>query len=162
MTFTVRLYNCQEFQEISLMMAKLMQNSLLNAKTRYQLLATVIGKSFGDIFLLILYYICTYAVNIITFGHGVGVGWLSPTLTKIQGPETPLDFQVNIDEISWLGSMLGLGSLCGNLTVAILLERMGRKFCIYLLAGPYAVSTNNKIIVNNLYKVFQYYSVCGS
>ncbi|KAH8403339.1 hypothetical protein KR222_011077 [Zaprionus bogoriensis] len=100
-------------------MTKFLQNSLLNPKTRYQLLATVI-------------------VNIITFGHGVGVGWLSPTLTKIQSADTPLDFQVNIDEISWLGSMLGLGSLCGNLTIAILLERMGRKFCIYLLAGPYA------------------------
>jgi len=31
-------------------------------------------------------------VNIITFGHGVGVGWLSPTLTKIQTPDSPLDF----------------------------------------------------------------------
>ncbi|KAM8716073.1 hypothetical protein ACLKA7_003025 [Drosophila subpalustris] len=100
-------------------MAKFMQNSLLNPKTRYQLLATII-------------------VNIITFAHGVGIGWLSPTLTKIQGPDSPLDFQVTIDEISWLGSMLGLGSLCGNLTIAFLLERMGRKFCIYLLAGPYA------------------------
>ncbi|XP_064541801.1 facilitated trehalose transporter Tret1-2 homolog [Drosophila montana] len=100
-------------------MSNFLQNSLLNQKTRYQLLATVI-------------------VNIITFGHGVGVGWLSPTLTKIQTPDTPLDFQVGIDEISWLGSMLGLGSLFGNLTIAFLLERMGRKFCIYLLAGPYA------------------------
>ncbi|KAH8262834.1 hypothetical protein KR044_000805 [Drosophila immigrans] len=100
-------------------MSKLLQGSLLNPKTRYQLLATVI-------------------VNIITFGHGVGVGWLSPTLTKIQSPDSPLSFQVTIDEISWLGSMLGLGSLCGNLTIAFLLERMGRKFCIYLLAVPYA------------------------
>ncbi|ALC39241.1 CG14606, partial [Drosophila busckii] len=74
----------------------------------------------------------------ITFAHGVGVGWLSPTLTTIQTAQSPLDFQVNIDEVSWLGSMLGLGSLCGNLTIALLLERMGRKFCIYLLAGPYA------------------------
>ncbi|XP_030383922.1 LOW QUALITY PROTEIN: facilitated trehalose transporter Tret1 [Scaptodrosophila lebanonensis] len=95
-------------------------NSLLQVKTRYQLLATII-------------------VNIITFGHGVGVGWLSPTLAKIQTPDqTPLAFQVGIDEISWLGSMLGLGSLCGNLTIALLLERMGRKFCLYLMAGPYA------------------------
>lgn len=70
----------------------------------------------------------------------MGVGWLSPTLSKIQTPDTPLDFQVDIAEISWLGSMLGLGSLFGNLTIAFLLERMGRKFCIYLLAGPYAVS----------------------
>ncbi|KAH8263138.1 hypothetical protein KR044_005135 [Drosophila immigrans] len=101
-------------------MSKLLQSSLLNPKTRYQLLATII-------------------VNIITFGHGVGVGWLSPTLTKIQNPDnSPLSFPVTIDEISWLGSMLGLGSLCGNLTIAFLIERMGRKFCIYLLAGPYA------------------------
>lgn len=89
--------------------------------------------------ILILIYICRL-VNIITFGHGFGVGWLSPTLTKIQGADTPLNFPVNIDEISWLGSMLGLGSLCGNLTIAIFMERLGRKFCIYLLAGPYAVS----------------------
>ncbi|XP_015036171.2 facilitated trehalose transporter Tret1-like [Drosophila pseudoobscura] len=100
-------------------MTRVFQNSLLQAKTRYQLLATVI-------------------VNIITFGHGVGVGWLSPTLTRIQAPDSPLDFAVNIDEISWLGSMIGLGNLAGNLAIAFLLERTGRKFCIYLLAGPYA------------------------
>ncbi|EDW85307.1 uncharacterized protein Dwil_GK18460 [Drosophila willistoni] len=100
-------------------MNKFFKNSLLQPQTRYQLLATVI-------------------VNIITFGHGVGVGWLSPTLTKISTSNSPLDFEVGISEISWLGSMLGLGSLCGNLTIAFLLERMGRKFCIYLLAGPYA------------------------
>lgn len=79
-------------------------------------------------------------MNIITFGHGVGVGWLSPTLTKITGDDSPLKFPVNIDEVSWLGSMLGLGSLLGNLTIALLIERAGRKFCIYLMAGPYAVS----------------------
>ncbi|KAH8263139.1 hypothetical protein KR044_005136 [Drosophila immigrans] len=100
-------------------MSKLSQDSLLNPKTRYQLLATVI-------------------VSIITFGHGLGVGWLSPTLTTIQSPDSPLSFKVTIDEISWMGSMIGLGSLCGNLTIAFLLERMGRKFCIYLLAVPYA------------------------
>ncbi|KAH8283131.1 hypothetical protein KR054_012329, partial [Drosophila jambulina] len=101
-------------------MKKLFQNSLLQQKTRYQLLATVL-------------------VNIITFGHGIGVGWLSPTLTKIQHPDSPLEFKVNLAEISWLGSMLGLGSLCGNLTIALLIERAGRKFCLYLIAVPYAI-----------------------
>ncbi|XP_034667866.1 facilitated trehalose transporter Tret1-like [Drosophila subobscura] len=100
-------------------MAKIFQNSLLQSKTRYQLLATVI-------------------VNIITFGHGFGVGWLSPTLAKIQSPDSPLDFAVNIDEISWLGSMIGIGGMAGNLTIGLLLERIGRKLCIYMLAGPYA------------------------
>lgn len=55
--------------------------------------------------------------------------------------------------------MLGLGSLCGNLTVAILLERMGRKFCIYLLAVPYAVSI--KTIIKDVPKPFISYSVYG-
>ncbi|XP_062123495.1 facilitated trehalose transporter Tret1-like [Drosophila sulfurigaster albostrigata] len=100
-------------------MSRLLQSSLLSPKTRYQLLATII-------------------VNISTFSHGVGIGWLSPTLAKIQSSNSPLSFQLTIDEISWLGSMLGLGSLCGNLTIGFLLERMGRKFCIYLLAVPYA------------------------
>ncbi|XP_017090549.2 facilitated trehalose transporter Tret1-like isoform X1 [Drosophila bipectinata] len=100
-------------------MANLLNNRFLKRETRYQFLATII-------------------VNIITFAHGIGLGWLSPTLTKIQTTDSPLDFAVNIDEISWLGSMLGLGSLCGNLVIGFLLERAGRKFFLYLLAAPYA------------------------
>ncbi|BFF96066.1 facilitated trehalose transporter Tret1-like [Drosophila madeirensis] len=92
-------------------MTKIFQNSLLQRKTRYQLLATVI-------------------VNIITFGHGFGVGWLSPTLGYIQSTDSPLDLAVNIDEISWLGSMIGIGGMAGNLIIGLLLDRIGRKFCI--------------------------------
>ncbi|KAH8241422.1 hypothetical protein KR026_002450 [Drosophila bipectinata] len=100
-------------------MASILKSRFLKPQTRYQFLATII-------------------VNIITFAHGIVLGWLSPTLTKIQTPDTPLDFEVNIDEISWLGSMLGLGSLSGNLVIVFLLERAGRKFFLYLLAVPYA------------------------
>ncbi|KAH8267461.1 hypothetical protein KR018_005248 [Drosophila ironensis] len=123
-------------------MSKMFQNSLMQPKTRYQLLATII-------------------VNIITFGHGVGVGWLSPTLTKIQQSDSPLEFQVNIDEISWLGSMLGLGSLCGNLTIALLIERAGRKFCIYLLAGPYACLWILIYCASNVYFLYAARFLCG-
>ncbi|EDV32928.2 uncharacterized protein Dana_GF22441 [Drosophila ananassae] len=100
-------------------MRQFLKSRFLKRETRYQFLGTII-------------------VNIITFAHGIGLGWLSPTLTKIQTPNSPLDFKVNIDEISWLGSMLGLGSLCGNLAIGFLLERAGRKFFLYLLAAPYA------------------------
>lgn len=44
--------------------------------------------------------------------------------------------------------MLGLGSLCGNLTIAMLIERAGRKFCLYLMAGPYAVGKYAKLVVS--------------
>ncbi|KRJ97188.1 facilitated trehalose transporter Tret1 isoform X1 [Drosophila yakuba] len=124
-------------------MAKFFENSLLQHKTRYQLLATVI------------------AVNIITFGHGVGVGWLSPTLTKIQTPDSPLDFEVNLAQISWLGSMLGLGSLCGNLTIALLIERAGRKFCLYLMAGPYACIWILIYCASNVYYLYAARFLCG-
>ncbi|KAH8250909.1 hypothetical protein KR038_003450 [Drosophila bunnanda] len=123
-------------------MAKFFQNSLLQHKTRYQLLATVI-------------------VNIITFGHGVGVGWLSPTLTKIQHPDSPLAFRVNLAEISWLGSMLGLGSLCGNLTIALLIERAGRKFCLYLIALPYACLWVLIYCASNVYFLYAARFLCG-
>ncbi|XP_039502631.1 facilitated trehalose transporter Tret1 [Drosophila santomea] len=123
-------------------MAKFFENSLLQHKTRYQLLATVI-------------------VNIITFGHGVGVGWLSPTLTKIQTPDSPLDFEVNLAQISWLGSMLGLGSLCGNLTIALLIERAGRKFCLYLMAGPYACIWILIYCASNVYYLYAARFLCG-
>lgn len=92
------------------------------------------------------------------------MGWLSPTLTKIKDPETPLSFQVGIAEVSWLGSMLGLGYLGGNLTMVIFLERLGRKFCIYLLAGPYAVSITKyctgKLL--GLHKFNTFFSAYGS
>ncbi|KAH8334199.1 hypothetical protein KR059_007444 [Drosophila kikkawai] len=123
-------------------MTKLFQNSLLQQKTRYQLLATVI-------------------VNIITFGHGIGVGWLSPTLTKIQRPDSPLEFTVNLAEISWLGSMLGLGSLCGNLTIALLIERAGRKFCLYLIAVPYACLWVLIYCASNVYFLYAARFLCG-
>ncbi|EDW54126.1 GM18408 [Drosophila sechellia] len=123
-------------------MATFFENSLLQHKTRYQLLATVI-------------------VNIITFGHGVGVGWLSPTLTKIQTLDSPLDFEVNLAEISWLGSMLGLGSLCGNLTIALLIERAGRKFGLYLMAGPYACIWILIYCASNVYYLYAARFLCG-
>ncbi|XP_016964749.1 facilitated trehalose transporter Tret1 [Drosophila biarmipes] len=123
-------------------MVSIFKNSLLQAHTRYQLLATLI-------------------VNIITFGHGLGVGWLSPTLTKIQTPDSPLGFEVNIDEISWMGSMLGLGSLAGNLVVAFLLERAGRKFCIYLLAVPYACLWIFIYSASNIYFLYAARFLCG-
>lgn len=146
-------------------MTKFLENSLLNPNTRYQLLATIIGMSClkDNCICSLMFCFTQQLVNIITFGHGFGVGWLSPTLTKIKGSDSPLSFHVGIDELSWLGSMLGLGSLCGNLTIAISLERLGRKFCIYLVAGPYAVSkTKITQLSDSFHRLIKFYSAFGS
>ncbi|KAH8310263.1 hypothetical protein KR044_000325 [Drosophila immigrans] len=71
-----------------------------------------------------------------TFTHGVGVGWLAPSLPRLGSEETPLDKPISIDQVSWVGSLIGLGALTGNIIFGLLLDRLGRKMCMYLLAIP--------------------------
>lgn len=93
-------------------------NSILNRNFRYQLLATV-------------------TISILLYSHGVGLGWLSPTLSILQSESSPLDFPVSVDEASWIGSLLGLGSLCGNIVIGCLQNIIGRKLCLYVIALPH-------------------------
>lgn len=76
----------------------------------------------------------------LTFAHGVATGWISPTLLKLQSDDSPTNFVVTVEEVSWIGSLFGLGSLCGNILFGLLLNRIGRKWCMYLIALPYLVS----------------------
>ncbi|XP_075151786.1 facilitated trehalose transporter Tret1-like [Haematobia irritans] len=95
-------------------------NSILNSQFRHQLLATL-------------------TVCIMMFSHGVGLGWLSPTLSKLQSDSSPLHFTVSVEDASWIGSLLGLGSLCGNIVIGFLQNIIGRKVCMYILAVPHVV-----------------------
>ncbi|XP_022232404.2 facilitated trehalose transporter Tret1 [Drosophila obscura] len=92
---------------------------LLNRRNRYQLLTTLI-------------------INLISVSHGIGIGWLSPTLRKLQS-NSPIGFEVNSEfEISWVGSMLGMGSVTGNILIGTLLGRLGSKRCLLFLAIPHS------------------------
>ncbi|KAH8278449.1 hypothetical protein KR018_003426 [Drosophila ironensis] len=71
-----------------------------------------------------------------TLTHGVGVGWLSPSLRLLGSDHSPLGEPLTIGEASWVGSLIGLGSLSGNLIFGLLLDRLGRKLCMYFLAIP--------------------------
>ncbi|KAM8716074.1 hypothetical protein ACLKA7_003026 [Drosophila subpalustris] len=93
-------------------------NCLLNRRNRVQFLAT-------------------FLVNISTFAHGVGIGWMSTVMRDLQSPDSPLNFAVFVEEISWIGSLLGIGSIIGNLLAGFLQDRIGRKPVLYALAVPY-------------------------
>ncbi|KNC32811.1 putative facilitated trehalose transporter Tret1-2 [Lucilia cuprina] len=95
-------------------------SSVLNRKYRNQLLATI-------------------AVQILTFAHGIAIGWTSPTLLKLQSSDSPTNFVVSVEQASWIGSLFGLGSLVGNL-FGFLLNRIGRKWCLYLMSLPYIIA----------------------
>uniref|UniRef100_A0A1A9Z6K2 Major facilitator superfamily (MFS) profile domain-containing protein n=1 Tax=Glossina pallidipes TaxID=7398 RepID=A0A1A9Z6K2_GLOPL len=91
--------------------------SILNINYRYQLFAAL-------------------TVQLITFTHGISTGWLSPTLFHLQNDHTAPDFTLSVTQISWIGSLFGLGSLLGNIMFGVLLDRIGRKWCMYMLALP--------------------------
>ncbi|XP_064541799.1 facilitated trehalose transporter Tret1 isoform X2 [Drosophila montana] len=93
-------------------------NCLLNRRNRYQFLAT-------------------FLVNISTFAHGIGIGWMSPVMRQLQTPESPLSFGVFVEELSWIGSLLGIGSVIGNLLAGFLQDRIGRKPVMFALTVPY-------------------------
>ncbi|XP_036224881.2 facilitated trehalose transporter Tret1 [Bactrocera oleae] len=78
------------------------------------------------------------SVTIITFCHGIGLGWFAPMLFKLQTPaESPLDFEVSVEQGSWMGALVCLGSLIANVFFGYLLDIIGRKACIYCLAVPH-------------------------
>ncbi|XP_053955055.1 uncharacterized protein LOC128861157 [Anastrepha ludens] len=79
----------------------------------------------------------TLTAHIMTLSHGIGIGWLSPTLLILQSPQTPLNFKVTVDDVSWIGSIFGLGSLCSNIFFGLTADRLGRKTNMYLLGLPH-------------------------
>lgn len=62
-------------------------------------------------------------------------------LTKFQSPtETPLGFTATVEEGSWIGALVCAGGVTGNLIFGVLLDLIGRKACIYILAIPHMAS----------------------
>ncbi|KAH8403347.1 hypothetical protein KR222_011080, partial [Zaprionus bogoriensis] len=78
-----------------------------------------------------------FSVTLSTFAHGIGVGWMAPVMRELQTEHSPFSFAVFVEELSWIGSLLGIGSVIGNLLAGLLQDRIGRKPVMYALAVPY-------------------------
>ncbi|XP_030387444.1 facilitated trehalose transporter Tret1-like [Scaptodrosophila lebanonensis] len=94
------------------------QNCLLRRRNRIQFLAT-------------------FLINILTFIHGLGVGWMSPVMRDLKTEDSPLSFSVVVEEISWIGSVLGIGNVIGNILVGLMQNRVGRKLVLHSIAIPH-------------------------
>ncbi|XP_017487955.1 PREDICTED: facilitated trehalose transporter Tret1-like, partial [Rhagoletis zephyria] len=79
----------------------------------------------------------TVVAHIMTFTHGISLGWLSPIIQVLQSPDSPLNFTITTDQVSWIGSLFGIGFLVGNIFFGLTLDRLGRKVNMYLLAIPH-------------------------
>ncbi|XP_017075855.1 LOW QUALITY PROTEIN: facilitated trehalose transporter Tret1 [Drosophila eugracilis] len=78
------------------------------------------------------------SATLITFCHGIALGWLSPMLPKLMSSEeTPLPFWIDVAEASWLGAVISIGGISGNFSFSYIMNRFGRKVSIYALAVPH-------------------------
>jgi len=53
--------------------------------------------------------------------------------------QSPLAFPVLVEDVSWIGSLVGIGSMLGNILAGILMNRIGRKLVMFGVAFPYMV-----------------------
>ncbi|XP_067006762.2 facilitated trehalose transporter Tret1 [Anabrus simplex] len=66
---------------------------------------------------------------------GSSMGWMSPTQTKLEAPDAFLP--LTGDQLSWVGSLLALGTGLGPIPAGILADRIGRKWTLLGLAVPF-------------------------
>lgn len=86
--------------------------------------------------------LATFAVNILMFSHGIGLGWITPVLFNMQfnSKESMLGVTISAEEISWIGALLSIGGLIGNATAGLLLANIGRRKTLLVLPAGHVVS----------------------
>ncbi|KAL5281544.1 hypothetical protein ACFFRR_005110 [Megaselia abdita] len=81
----------------------------------------------------------TCSVNILTFSHGIGLGWITPILYNMQfnAMESMLGVTISAEVISWIGSLLAIGGLTGGFIAGIILPKIGIKRTLTVLPIPH-------------------------
>lgn len=80
--------------------------------------------------------ITLFLVNFLTFSHGLGFGWISPLIRLLQSDDTPLNRPITTEELSWIGASVCIGGVIGNIFAGLVIDRIGRKWTILLVALP--------------------------
>ncbi|GBP62355.1 Facilitated trehalose transporter Tret1-2 homolog [Eumeta japonica] len=81
--------------------------------------------------------LCDHRATLITAAAGTTVGWTSPTLPILQGPDSPI--HTSADESSWIASLMILFSAVSPIPASYLSDKIGRKRTLLLAAIPYII-----------------------
>ncbi|XP_057657856.1 solute carrier family 2, facilitated glucose transporter member 6-like [Diorhabda carinulata] len=82
------------------------------------------------------------ALALMGFMFGFTISWSSPVMPKIQNlsSDSPFDRAITDTEISWMTSLVVLGSCCGCWMFGFLTSTIGRRFSTIILGVPMATS----------------------
>lgn len=78
------------------------------------------------------------AATLSIFISGMWIGWPSSVVKKFVDHQT--DFDVDLDELSWIVCTMDLGNVISPLMAGYLMDRLGRKLCTVVLGPWFLVS----------------------
>lgn len=102
------------------------------------------------IFFSLIFKLLVVSANLGTIGYAVSIGWMANVFILYDSDDSPLPSgRVQLNELAWIGSMLGIGGVVGTIVIGFLADRFGRKHSLMAMAVPLTVMTTitNKIYV---------------
>lgn len=77
--------------------------------------------------------------NLCTLSFAISIGWMGIAFALYDSDDCPLPSgRVQLDELGWIASMLGIGGLIGTVAIGWIVEHFGRK-SLLTMAGPQIV-----------------------
>lgn len=114
-------------------------------------------------------YIFLFLGNLVALTAGIGLAWTSPVNPKLtngtnnnDSSDNPFERFLSLEELSWIGSLLALGSLFGPVLAGYGADKIGRKNTLLYVSGvPFVVSF---LLLASTHQVWMWYLarfICG-
>lgn len=94
-------------------------------------------------------------MNLCTIGYGCSVGWTAAAFLILDSEDSPLPTgRIDMSEIAWIGSILGMGGLIGTVVVGWMADKFGRKNALLAMAVPQIASLLLILYAQNVYYLY--------
>ncbi|CAG9794714.1 unnamed protein product [Diatraea saccharalis] len=104
---------------------------------------------------LVRQYVVVILVNLSLFSCGLGLSWPSPVLVKLRDVDSPvLDKPITEEEGSWIVSIGFLTGVFCNFIPGLILDRIGRKYCILIGIIPKIMSALFLLFASKVWMLF--------
>ncbi|XP_013142078.1 PREDICTED: solute carrier family 2, facilitated glucose transporter member 8-like [Papilio polytes] len=101
---------------------------------------------------IIRQYAVVILVNVSIFSTGMNLVWSSPMLVKLGNEtETSLSHVINENEGSWIVSVEFIFAFIFNAIVALLLDSIGRKYCVVMGCVPKIIGVTIYILATEVW-----------